>query len=175
MTEKSLHGKQPSPERLAPVIRALGVVTIAAATLFGCAKPQTLILTEVSADPTVPPLLVLQYWVARAADPMHPATASVVSLVPGDAADGRAFYTFPMVLPMGPFPGWSGTVEITLDGRDWETDKIVASGKTTAEIVPEQQTRAALTLTAVSDPGGADGGTSGDAGADTTADAATDS
>jgi len=138
-------------------------VAVAAAALASsaCAKSQTDVLTLVSADATVPPILILRVTVAGATGQ---SMGSLRSMAVGDAADRPAPFSFPLSLPVTADPTLAGPVTITIDGLDWDTYAVIASGSAPAQVVPEQETAAAVTLAAVPGGAGADGGTP-DAGA----------
>jgi hypothetical protein len=132
--------------------------------LSGCAKSPTIVETEVDADATVPPLLLLHVTVVPASDPSKYESSSLRSLLLGDAADRPDPYPFPVFLPLGVDPSYGGTVTITIEGLDWDTHDVVATGSTSAQVIAEQQTQARLTLTAAPPAPAGDGGA--DAGAD---------
>lgn len=129
-------------------------LVLAACLGAGCAKAPTDVLTSVNADATVPPLLILRVTVVGSTGT---SSGGLRSTAQGDAADRPAPFTFPMLLPVNADPAAAGSVTITIDGLDWDTRAVLASGSTTARIVPEHETRAALTLSAVPG-GGTDGG-----------------
>jgi hypothetical protein len=134
------------------------VIAIATMPFSGCAKSPTEILTTVSVEDTVPPLLLLRATVARVSDPTHAASFSLFSLAPGDASDRPGPYFFPRAVPIGVSATWAGDVIVTIEGLDWDTSKILARGSTTARVAAEQTTEAALTMTNVADTGGGDAG-----------------
>lgn len=142
-----------------------------AAALGGCAKSPTRVLVTLSGDGTVPPFAILRGSVARDSDAVpYPAIAVVAPAFGDTDADRPGPYTLPLDF-MVPIPaGWSGPVNITVDGLDWDTNKVLATGTTAATATPEQTTRASLTLKGVpggsSGDGGSDGATGNDAGAD---------
>ena len=163
---------EPTSPRLVVFARrvyALLIVVAAVATpvaLGSCAKSPTVILVEISADDTAPPVLLLRTTVARGSDPSQLATNLFGSLSRGDAADRPAPYLFPMLLPINVPPDWSGAVTILVEGRDWNTYAVNATGTTSVDLVPEHQNQAMLTLTGVGGGGDTDGGTGGDRGDD---------
>jgi hypothetical protein len=138
---------------------------LAAAGLGACAKNPTQILVAVSADSSVPPLLLLRTTVARASNPDERVSSSVRSLSENsDAANRPGPFPFPIQIPVGVDPSFAGPVTVTIEGLDWDTQAVLATGVASTEVVPDRQTAAAITLTAA--PAGA-----GDGGADAGADA----
>jgi hypothetical protein len=127
----------------------------AAVTAAACAKSPTDILTIVSADPAVPPILILRFTVTGASGTT--ATSSIRSTLAGDASDRPGPFPFPIALPVTTDPSLAGTVGMEVDGLDWTTYAVIATGSTTAEVMPGQETQAAVTL-AVAPATGADGG-----------------
>lgn len=150
-------------------IRAALLVIAAGLALGGCARAPTVILTHVEVDSTVHPLFVLRATVTSDADPTITSTASYLSVAPGDAADMPAPYFFPMELPIDVTVSVTGAVTVTIEGLDYVTQAVVARGTGAGRVVKEQQTTAALVMTAVQN-NGPDGGTaSDDGGADANA------
>jgi len=122
----------------------------------GCAKPPTDVLTLVSVDPAAPPLRILRLTVTGAGGE---SSGALRSTAVGDASDRPAPFSFPLSVPVTVDPSLAGSVTITIDGLDWDTYAVIASGSTAAQVVPEHETEAALTLAAVPGGPGADGGT----------------
>ena len=131
------------------------------AAAAGCARPPTDVLTVISVDPAVPPLLILQVQVSGAGGQ---STSGLRSTGQGDATDRPLPFPFPLQVPVSVDPSFAGPVTIAVDGIDWDTHAVVASGSTTARVVPEHETQAALTLFPERGGGGGDGGDGGDAG-----------
>jgi hypothetical protein len=149
----------------AAVVLSAGAL-LAAAGLAGCAKTPTQVLVVVEADATVPPLLILRSTLARAADPGARVSSTLRSLNENsDAANRPGPFFFPLLLPLGLDPSFAGAVTITIEGLDWDSQAVLASGTTLAEVAADRQTNAAVTLTAVPAAGSGDGG-SGDAASD---------
>jgi hypothetical protein len=142
-------------------VAGLAVVGFAAVS---CAKSPTSILTVVSADPSAPPILILRTSVARVSDPTVLSGTMQTSPTLSDASDRPGPYEFPFPLDLTVDPSLAGPVTLTMQGLDWDTYAVIASGSTTADVVAQQQTHASLTLFPVSG-GGGDGGPS-DAGTD---------
>jgi hypothetical protein len=132
-------------------------LTLALAT-GACAKSSTVVLTVVEVNPDVPPLLLLSMTVTEDADPARMVSSAIRSLLLGDAADRPDPFPFPIELPISVDPSFAGAVTIRVDGLDWDTHAVVASGSTPAQVVPEQHTHASLTLAAVGTPPDTDGG-----------------
>jgi hypothetical protein len=115
----------------------------------GCAKDSTSVFVTVDANATVPPILILRTTVARAADPSVRATANRSSSYAGDAADRPGPFVFPLGLSLTVDASFAGPVVVTIDGLDWDTLAVTASGSMDATIVAQQQTQASLTLAPV--------------------------
>ena len=131
---------------------------------LGCASNPTTVLTDVGADASVPPILILQLEVARTANPSDTVMSLVQSLGLSDATDRPGPFTFPLAIPLGVDPRFAGAVTVTVNGIDWDTSAVIATGSAQAQVVPQQQTTAMLTLTAVppsSGDGGGDGASDG--------------
>jgi len=138
---------------------ALGAPALAAAlALAGCARSSTVVDTQVNIDMTAPPLLLLRITVTSATDPSRMSQSAIRSLLIGDAADRPAPFIFPLLLPVSVDRSFAGDVVILLEGLDWDTKAVVAAGSTTATVIAEQHTQAALTLSAVVTPALPDGG-----------------
>jgi hypothetical protein len=148
----------------AAVVLSAGAL-LAAAGLAGCAKTPTQVLVVVEADATVPPLLILRSTLARAADPGVRVSSTLRSLNENSDANRPGPLFFPLLLPLGVDPSFAGGVTITIEGLDWDSQAVLASGTTLAEVAADRQTNAAVTLTAVPPAGSGDGG-SGDAASD---------
>ncbi|HEY5089680.1 MAG TPA: hypothetical protein VIK30_06905 [Polyangia bacterium] len=149
---------------------AVGVAAgIAAGTaISGCPKNPTVVLTTVNVDQTVPLLARLTLNVSSAADPSVHVSSQLVSSYPGLYDGGLLPFFLPAQFPISVDPTYiSGPVIVRVDGVDVDTDAILATGSTPAVVVPDQQTEAALTLTAVGHCAG-DGG-AGDGGDDASA------
>jgi hypothetical protein len=124
----------------------------------GCAKSSTSLFVGVDADPSVPPILILRTTIARADDPSVQSSASRASPYAGDAADRPGPWVFPVGLPLTVDPLFTGDVTVTVDGIDWDTSAVIASGSTAATIAAEKMTQTTLTLEPIRG-GAGDGGT----------------
>lgn len=146
--------------------------------LPGCPKNPTVVLTTVNVDQTVPLVTQLTLSLSSTADPSIHVSSSLVSLYPGSYDGGLPPILLPAQFPISVDPAYlSGAAIVRVDGVDNDTGKILATGSAPAEIVPNEQTEATVTLTAVghcAPDGGAagnldstcDGGPPGDAAAD---------
>jgi hypothetical protein len=143
---------------------AAAALVLLAALSVGCASSPTTVLTDVGADATVPPILILQLEVARTANPSDMVMSLVQSFGLSDATDRPGPFIFPLAIPLGVDPRFAGDVTVTVNGIDWDTNAVIATGSAQAQVVPQQQTTAMLTLTAVPPSSSGDGG--GDAATD---------
>ena len=76
-----------------------------------------------------------------------------------DAADRPGPFVFPLSLPQTVDPSFAGLVDVTVEGLDWDTHAVIASGTTSGAVVAQKTTTASLTLQPTAQPGaGADGG-----------------
>jgi hypothetical protein len=142
------------------------VALVGLTAICSCAKTPTVIVATVNIDATVPPLMQIRTIVTRPTDPLESVSNMLSSLFRGDAADRPAPYPFPMLVSIAVPPAWpTGTVQVTIEGLDWDTNAVNATGSTSAEVDPGNVTQAALTLTAVSIIDGTDAGTGDDSGA----------
>jgi len=128
-----------------------GVAGLAAGiALSGCPKNPTVVLTTVSADQTVPALTQLTLTLSSAADPAIHVSSSLVSLYPGSLDGGLPAVYLPQQFPLSVDPAYlSGSAIVRVDGVDNDTGAILATGSTAAQVIPDQQTEASVTLTAV--------------------------
>jgi hypothetical protein len=138
-------------------------------TLAGCAKNPTFVLTTVNADQTVPALTQLTLLISSAADPSIHVSSMLVSHYPGSLDGGLPVIALPAQFPFSVDPNYlSGAAIIRVDGVDNDTGAVLATGSTPAQIIPQEQTEASLTLTAVGacagDAGAGDGNVGGDGG-----------
>lgn len=140
------------------ILRRLAWPWLLALALAACAQSSTVVETTVNVDMAAPPLLLMRITVTSATDPARMSQSAIRSLLIGDAADRPAPFIFPLVLPVSVDPSFAGDVVILLEGLDWDTKAVVASGSTTATVVAEQKTQATLTLSAVVTPTVPDGG-----------------
>jgi hypothetical protein len=133
-----------------------------------CAQSSTVIETQVSADSTVPPVLLLQMVVANIANPALQSSSQLISLAAGFEAGIPGPFAFPLELPISVDPSFAGTATVTVQGLDWNTNAVIASGSTTAQVVAHQQTHAAITMSATPscDGAGVDSGGACDGGVD---------
>ena len=136
---------------------------IALNALAGCAKDPTTIVVGVGIDSTVPPVLILGVDVVSASDPTKTASSRLSSSTPSDAGDRPGPFYFPLLLPVSVDASFAGPVTLTVEGIDWDTAAVIATGSVTANVVAQQSTSADIVLTAAGTPAG-DGG--GDAAAD---------
>jgi hypothetical protein len=127
--------------------RLVGAMLAACALSAGaCAKDSTSVLTIIEADTAVPAILLLQARVARADDPMRVTSGRFTSSNIGDAADRPAPFVFPHALPLTVDASFAGAVVITIDGLDWDTNAVIASGVTNADVIAQHDTQATVTL-----------------------------
>ena len=133
-----------TPAVLAAVLSLVGVLA-----LEGCAKSPTVVMTQISVDDTVPPILQLRTTLSLDSDPSNVASNMFSSLFHGDAADRPAPYRFPMLIQVAAPPDWSGPATIVVEGLDWDTNKVNATGTAAAQVNAGQVSQAALTLTGV--------------------------
>jgi hypothetical protein len=124
----------------------------------GCAKDATEVLVVVDADAAVPPILILRASIGLRYDPTRVATSQRSSRTETDAADRPGPFVFPLSLPLTVDPSFAGPVDITVEGVDWDSSVVIASGTTSGAVIVEKTTAASLTLkpTAPADRG--DGG-----------------
>jgi hypothetical protein len=148
-------------------IWALVVGVAAGAGLAGC-KDQTVVLTTVEAGSNVPLFTQLTLTLSSAADPSIHVSSSLVSLYPGSYDGGLPPINLPAQFPVSVDPDYlSGPAIVRADGVDNETGTLLATGSTTAQVVPQKQTEATITLSAVEcATGGGDAGSSCDGDAD---------
>jgi hypothetical protein len=126
--------------------------------LGACSKSPTVVLTMVSADANVPPVLLLQTHVASVADPARTDDGAIRSLdTNSDASDRPAPFVFPLYLPITVDASLAGAVTVAVEGLDWDTHAVIASGSTSATVVAEGQTQAVVTLQPPSVPPPSDG------------------
>ena len=140
---------------------AFRVVVLSAALSFGagCAKEATEVLVVVDAEAAVPPILILRASITLRYDPSRISGADLSSPYASDAADRPGPFVFPLSLPQTVDPSLAGLVDITVEGLDWDTHVVIASGNTAGAVVAQKTTIASLTLKPTAQPGaGADGG-----------------
>jgi hypothetical protein len=131
---------------------------VAAAVLgAGCAKDATTVTVSVYAEANVPPILILRTAVARADDLEQRASSDRSSPYASDAADRPGPFVFPLSLPVSVDASFAGPVIVTVQGLDWVTKAVTASGVGDAVVVAQKTTTASLTLVAVA-VGATDGG-----------------
>jgi hypothetical protein len=134
-------------------------LAVAAALAAGCAKESTSLFVGVDADPSVPPILILRTTITRIDDPSVQSSTSRASPYSSDAAYRPGPWVFPVGLPLTVDPVFAGDVMVTVEGIDWDTSAVIASGNTTATIVAQKQTTALLVLEPIRSGGVGDGGT----------------
>ena len=116
-------------------------------------------LIIVDADTAVPPILILRASIGMRYDPSHVAGSDCSSPYASDAADRPGPFVFPLSLPQTVDPSFAGLVDITVEGLDWDTHTVIASGTTSGAVVAQKTTTVSLTLQPTAQPGaGADGG-----------------
>jgi hypothetical protein len=118
----------------------------------GCAKDATAVTVVIAADMAVPPILILRTAVAGAADPTRRVSSDRSSPFGSDAADRPGPFEFPLTLSVTVDAGFAGPAVVIVEGVDWDSGAVTARGEGPAEIVAQQTTEAALTLTAVPSP-----------------------
>jgi hypothetical protein len=111
-----------------------------------CAKDSTSVLTTIEADAAAPPILLLQARVARADDPTRATSGRFTSSNIGDAADRPGPFVFPFTMSLTVDASFAGAVVITIDGLDWDSNAVIASGTTTADVVAQHDTQATVRL-----------------------------
>ena len=126
----------------------LGVVVgVALCAAGACSKTPSVLVVNIDAADGTPPLLVLRTTVASVANPALHGTSERRSLVASDdAADRPGPYEFPTALPLNLDPGYVGAVTLTVDGLDWDTGIVVATGDTSADLRAGAETQAWVTL-----------------------------
>jgi hypothetical protein len=127
-----------------------GALAVAAGVAFGagCAKEPTSVLVLVDAEDGVPPILIVRTSIAQAGAPDRRATSERTSNGAGDAGDRPGPYTFPIELYLTVDADFAGPVVITVEGLDWDTRSVTASGSATGVVEAHASTGAALTMTA---------------------------
>jgi hypothetical protein len=146
--------------------------------LSGCKDPTVVLTTVQAGGSSVPLFTQLTLTLSSAADPSIHVSSSLVSLYPGSYDGGLPPITLPAQFPVGVDPDYlSGAAVVRADGIDNGTGALLATGSTTAQVIPQKQTEATVTLSAVtpcamgvgdagsSCDGGADGGSTDGAGA----------
>jgi hypothetical protein len=122
-------------------------MAIAAAALgAGCARDATAVEVTVNAEAAVPPILILRTAVARADDLDRRVSSDRSSPYAGDAGDRPGPFEFPLLLSVTVDASFAGPVVVTVQGIDWDTHAVTASGVGDAVVVAQKTTDAALTL-----------------------------
>ena len=137
----------------------IGVLAAVLAGGAGCAKDPTSVLVTVSADAAVPPILILKSTVTTQDDLARVSTSSRSSRNEGDAGDRPGPFVFPLELSLTVDSSQKGLVNITVEGVDWDTYAVIASGTTMSVVVPEHNVAASVTLLRAALIGGGDAGT----------------
>jgi len=153
---------------LGRAIFGLALAGAAGAGISGC-KDSTVVLTTIEAGSNVPLFTQLTLTLSSAADPSVHVSSSLVSLYPGSYDGGLPPITLPARFPVSVDPDYlSGPAIVRADGIDNGTGTLLATGSTTAQVVPQKQTEATLTLSPVNPcaAGGGDAGSGCDGGAD---------
>jgi hypothetical protein len=122
------------------------VVLVAAA---GCAKDPTSVFVVIGADASVPPLMILRTTVTRAGDASMKTSSERSSSAESDAADRPGPFPFPFGMKLTVDPSFAGAVVVTIEGLDWDTHAVLASGSADAVIEAQGMTEASLTLAPV--------------------------
>lgn len=135
--------------------------------LSGC-KDSTVVLTTVQAGNAVPLFTQLTLTLTSASDPSIHVSSNLVSLYPGSYDGGLPIIPLPGQFPLSVDPDYlSGAAIVRADGIDNATGTLLATGSASAQVVPQKQTEATVTLSPVAcAPASTDGGASCDAGAD---------
>jgi hypothetical protein len=128
------------------------VIAAFAVTLAACAKDPTTIVTEVGADATVPPLLILRTAVASTTNLERVFTAERSSLEVSDAGDRPGPFRFPLALWLTVDPALAGPVVVSIQGLDWDSHAVIAEGSGSGEVVAGGETRAVVILSAPVSP-----------------------
>ena len=131
-----------SPVRL----KTLGAAAALACALGACAKESTSVLTVIEADAASPPVLLLQARIARADDPTRMTSSRFTSPNIGDAGDRPGPFVFPFAMSLTVDPSFAGPVVVTVEGLDWDTNAVIATGSTTADVVAQHETQAVVRL-----------------------------
>ena len=126
--------------------RAAAVALAGALCVGACAKDSTSVLTVIEADPAAPPVLLLQARIARADDPTRLSSSRFTSPNLGDAGDRPGPFVFPFAMSLTVDASFAGAVVITVDGLDWDTNAVIASGSTAADVVAQHDTDAVVRL-----------------------------
>ncbi len=122
-------------------------MAVAAAALgAGCAKDATGIEVTVNAETTVPPILILRTAIARAGDLDRRVSSDRSSPYASDAGDRPGPFEFPLLLTLTVDESFAGPVVVTVEGIDWDTHAVTASGVGDAVVAAQKTTSAALTL-----------------------------
>lgn len=169
-----LHKGVRARQAFAVTIR-LGLALALGLGMISCAKSPTVVLATVTADITVAPLLVVTATVVSQTTGKRWSN-SYVSQARGDGGGRPAPFNLPLQLALQVRADVAGPVSVTIESINWDTNTVIARGTSTAEVTAEQQTLAAVMLTAVAPPEmtGADGGTGLDGGVDGREDARSD-
>jgi hypothetical protein len=125
----------------------IAVLSAALCVGAGCAKDSTQVLVLVDTAPSVAPILILRGSVGLRYDPSRVAGSDRTSPYASDAADRPGPFVFPLILPLTVDATFAGLVDVTVEGLDWDTHAVIASGSTAGALVAERTTTAALTLT----------------------------
>jgi hypothetical protein len=115
--------------------------------LSACAQSPTVIDTEVTSDGTVPPIMLIQMTVRNDSQPALQSSSQEVSLNPGLEAGVPGPFIFPLVLPISVDSTLAGAVTVTVQGLDWTSSAVIATGSTTAQVVAGKTTQALVMLT----------------------------
>lgn len=139
---------------------AIALLSATLAAGAGCAKDPTSVLVTVTADSAAPPILILKSTVATEDTPARVSTSDRSSNNAGDAGDRPGPFVFPLQLSLTVDSSLAGLVAITVEGIDWDTYAVTASGTTSGVLVAGHTTAASVTLgRSVLIGGGADGAT----------------
>ena len=127
--------------------RAAAAMFACALAAGACAKDATSVLTVIEADTAVPPILLLQARIARAGDPARMSSSRFASPYAAvDAGDRPGPFVFPFAYALTMDAAFAGPIVITLEGLDWDTNAVIATGTTNADVVAQRETQATVEL-----------------------------
>ena len=128
-------------------LNTLAAAALASALCAGaCAKESTSVLIVIEADAAAPPVLLMQVRIARADYPTRTVSSRFTSPYLGDAGDRPGPFVFPFAMSLTVDPTFAGPVVITMEGLDWDTNAVIATGTTTADVVAQHETQAIVRL-----------------------------
>ena len=125
----------------------LTVATLASAACGGdMTTPPDTTTRMYEADAAAPPVLLMQVRIARADYPTRTVSSRFTSPYLGDAGDRPGPFVFPFAMSLTVDPTFAGPVVITMEGLDWDTNAVIATGTTTADVVAQHETQAIVRL-----------------------------